>query len=224
MWEAVREAAYRADGDPPHIKIHNHPNYRRMQYNIHKRFYEYNDIDNRIHPRFTNPLQVINRKALLRSRRGRSYREVHSVYRDATQQSAEDKLLMVSRMNDPLHDVIGKDGSLGSYIKIKVNPSTIHICIKKNVQEKALRMLADRIIEHAKGGPTRIVLKRTVKGKYIYSEWISTKSLAKMDGKILFERFMKQTKKRTRYVTIILKQKHFGGAIHERIEKGQSLI
>ena len=85
-------------------------------------------------------------------------------------------------------------------------------------------MLADRIIEHAKGGPTRIVLKRTVKGKYIYSEWISTKSLAKMDGNILFERFMKQTKKRTRYVTIILKQKHLGGAIHERIQKGQTLI
>ena len=108
------------------------------------------------------------------------------------------------------------------YITIKVNPSAIHICIKKGVQEQALRMLADRIVEHAKGGPTRIVLKQSARWKYSYSEWVSTKSLTAMTTATLFDRLLKQTKNRTKYVNIIIRQQHLGGAIHDRIAKSES--
>ena len=85
-------------------------------------------------------------------------------------------------------------------------------------------MLAERILEHAKSGPTRIVLKRTVRGKYTYSEWISTKALASMDVQALLARFLKQTRNRKKYITLILKQQHMGGAIHTRIKNTQSLV
>lgn len=140
------------------------------------------------------------------------------------QETAEEKLHKLSVKNDPLHTISGKSGSLGSYITIKVNPSAIHICIKKGVQEQALKLLSDRILEHAKSGPTRIVLKQSQRGKYSYSEWISTKSLSKLDPNALFQRLLKQTKNRTRYVNIILRQQHIGGAIHDRIEKSESLV
>ena len=140
------------------------------------------------------------------------------------QETVEEKLHKLSMKNAPLHDTSGKSGSLGSYITIKVNPSAIHICIKKGVQEQALKLLSDRIMEHAKSGPTRIVLKQSRRGKYSYSDWISTKSLAKMDVNILFQRLLKQTKNRTRYVNMILRQQHVGGAIHDRIQKSESLV
>jgi hypothetical protein len=146
------------------------------------------------------------------------------VYRDATLVSAEQKLRNVSRARDPLFGISGMGGGLGSFIELKVQPRVIYICIKKRVQQKALKMLAERIIQHAKGAPTRIILRRSHKGKYTYGEWASTKALSKMDAKALYDRLIKATKKRTKYITLILKQKRVGGAIHEAIKKTRSLI
>ena len=92
------------------------------------------------------------------------------------------------------------------------------------VQEQALKLLAERILEHAKSGPTRIILKQSQRGKYSYSEWISTKALSSMSVSDLYERLLKQTKNRTKYVNIVLRQQHRGGAIHDRIKKNESLL
>ena len=185
-------------------------------------FFEYNDGTRQIHARHRG-FKLINHN-FRNNRRGPGRGEVQRVPRDMMQETVEEKLHKLSMKNDPLHDTSGKSGSLGSYITIKVNPSAIHICIKKGVQEQALKLLSDRIMEHAKSGPTRIVLKQSLRGKYSYSEWISTKSLAKMDVNILFQRLLKQTKNRTRYVNMILRQQHVGGAIHDRIQKSESLV
>ena len=186
-----------------------------------KHFFEYSDADNDIHPK--RGFKLINRNFRVDSRRP-VRREAQRIRRNPLQETVQEKLHKMSLSRDPLHATSGKPGSLGSYITIKVNPSAIHICIKKGVQEQALKMLADRIVEHAKGGPTRIILKQSQRGKYSYSEWISTKSLASMTAQTLFERLLKQTKNRTKYVNIILRQQHMGGAIHDRIAKSESLV
>ena len=119
---------------------------------------------------------------------------------------------------------MGETGSLGSRIQVKVMPSVIYICIKKGVQEAALKMLADRIVEHAKTAPTRVLLKRSHKGKYSYSEFISTKALSALSVQDLTARLLKATRNRTKYITLALKQQRVGGAIHDRIRKSRSLI
>jgi len=158
------------------------------------------------------------------ARRGSRIAEVHRILRNPLQDSAEDKVNQLSKRHDLLHDTPGMRGTLGSFITVKVNPSNIHICVKKGVQEQALQMLSQRILEHAKSGPTRLVLKRSQRGKYIYSEWISTKALAGMDVQALLDRLLKQTRTRKKYITFILKQQHVGGAIHTRIQKGRTLL
>ena len=158
-----------------------------------------------------------------RNARGRRI-ETHRIFRDPMEDTVEHRVYEMSRINDPLHTTAGRPASLGSYIQLKVNPSAIHICIKKNVQEKALQMLSDLIMKHNKTGPTRIVLKRTEKGRFVYSEWISTAALSKINSATLFDRLLKQTKNRTKYVYIILRQKHVGGAIHDRVKESESLL
>jgi hypothetical protein len=217
-WEDTVERHYQA-----------HPNNKRLKriHNIIARgsvqhFFEYNDGTQRIHSRHRG-FKLINHN-FRNNRRGSGRGELQRVRRDMMQETAEEKLHNLSMKNDPLHNISGKPGSLGSYISIKVNPSAIHICIKKGVQVQALKLLADRIMEHSKSGPTRIVLKQTQRGKYRKEEWITAKSLASMDVNALFERLLKQTKNRTRYVNLILHQEHVGGAIHDRIEKSESLV
>ena len=220
QWEDAQRAGYAADPD------RFRRNYNRIRHNIHKSFYQYNDtaLIPGIEPRFTHAMRVVNPNFLVETRRGRARKEVHQVYRDATQESVEERLNKLSRKRDPLHDVVGDTGSLGSRIQIKVMPSVIYICIKKAVQEEALKLLADRIMEHTKTAPTRILLKRSSKGKYSYTEWISTKAMGTLTIQDLVARLLKATRNRTKYITLALKQQRVGGAIHDRIRKSRTLI
>ena len=218
-WQNNNQAAYLLAPNNKRLRrIHNIVNRGNVEH-----FFEYNDGTQHIHSKYRG-FKLINHN-FRDNRRGSGRREVQRVPRDMMQETVEEKLHNLSTNNDPLHSISGKSGSLGNYISVKVNPSAIHICIKKGVQEQALKLLADRIMEHSKSGPTRIVLKqRDKRGKYRKEDWITAKSLAKMDVNILFQRLLEQTKNRTRYVNLILHQEHVGGAIHDRIENSESLV
>ena len=88
----------------------------------------------------------------------------------------------------------------------------------------ALRKLAERILEHARGGPTRIILKRSQKGKYASSEWISSQALSKIDVQGLLDRLLVQTKQRKKYVNLLIKQHFLGGSIHDLVKISETLV
>ena len=72
--------------------------------------------------------------------------------------------------------------------------------------------------------PTRIMLKRSVKGKFVYSVLLSRKALTKITVDALAEKLFKKIKKQKRYLHILLKPNQSGGRIHEIVSQNISLL
>ena len=179
--------------------------YKMIQRGNHEKFFQYHDTIEAIRPRLGRSIVRVQPTG----------EEVHRVLRNPLEDTVDEKVHRMSVLTNPLHNVSGYANSLGSYVQFKVNPRAIHICIKKGVQDDALKLLSERIIEHAKSGATRIVLKRTDRGRYVYDDWISAKALSSMDQDTLFQRLAKLAKKYKNYVNIILYMKHTG-VLHSR--------
>ena len=136
----------------------------------------------------------------------------------------EDDRLQKLESQYPLGSVHGKSANLGEYITMKILPSSIYIHIKKGVQVNALKKLAKRILEHRGNIPTRLIVKRSRKGRFANSAWINASEFAKMQSDKLYERLLKLTKQRKISVTIIVKQNNLGGAIHDLWDNNHSLL
>ena len=88
---------------------------------------------------------------------------------------------------------------------MKILPSVIHICIKKGVQNKALEMLAERIVGSARENPSHIVLKRKKTGKFTYTTIYETKTLSAASIEDVYKKLLMLVKKHKKYIHLILK-------------------
>ena len=114
--------------------------------------------------------------------------------------------------------------NLGTHIQLKLQPAVIYCHVTKGVQKAALRLLSHRITEHSLGSDTRITMKHGPKGKYRYYVWITTKEMKQMNVDKMMEKLLHITKKRTRAITIIIKQSILQGPIHDIWSSQYSLL
>ena len=136
----------------------------------------------------------------------------------------DSRLEALSKQRDPLHAVEGTRGSLGSFIAMKTQPVATDVVIKRGVQKSALRVLAQRILEQHAENKTRILLKRSKKGKYTYTELVSRKAMDKHSVDTLTEKLSKLVASRKRFTHLILKPVIKGGKIYERLLTTFSLL
>ena len=188
---------------------------------IHKRYYEYNR-----HSGYVEPIPQVRgyRVAGVHPRGHQVYEEVYKLKPHPNQESMQDKRLERLESMQPLGSIKGTAADLGEYITMKILPASIYIHIKKGVQLTALKKLSKRILEHRGSIPTRLIIKRSRKGRFSNSAWINATELAKMQVATLYERLLKLTGQRKKSVTIIVKQNRVGGAIHDLWEKNHSLL
>lgn len=136
----------------------------------------------------------------------------------------EDTQLERLDKQQPLGRFPGTKVSLGTHISLKLQPAVVYCHITKGVQKAALQILAHRIVEHALGTDTRILMQHGPSGKYKYYLWLSTKEMKELDVENFLERLVRITKQRTRAVTIIVKQSIVHGTIHEVFSRKFSLL
>jgi hypothetical protein len=114
---------------------------------------------------------------------------------------------------------------IGEYISLSILPAVLYITIRKGVQLTALRIIVKRIVEHAAGRPTRILLKKSIRtGKYTYKPWLSSTELETMGEDGMFARFMKATNNRRRGISIIVRQNIARGRLQSLWEQKHTLL
>ena len=201
---------------------HNTTLTRIIRANQHKRFLQWNPYLQVVEP-------IIRHRVLFKPRRPNSgiyaREEIHEMRYHPLRKLMEDRQLeLLSKNRDPLHDVPGERANLGSFISMKSTPSTTDVVIRKGVQKKALYILAQHIKNQHEEVPTRVLVKRTKKGKYTFGELLSRKALSKMLVKTLAEKLHKLVKKTKKHVHLLLKASQQGGKIHEMIASNMSLL
>ena len=118
-----------------------------------------------------------------------------------------------------------QQAQIGEYISLSILPAVLFINIRKAVQITALQIIVKRIVEHATGVPTRILLKKSIRtGKYTYKPWISSKELDRMGESGLFSRFISATNNRRRGISIIVRQNIARGKLQRLFERTHSLL
>ena len=151
--------------------------------------------------------------------------EVHEMrYHPLRKQMEDRQLEMLSKERDPLFSVPGRSAGLGRFIAMKSSPGTTDVILRRGVQKKAVYILARHIKSQHMDNPTRILIKRTKKGKFKYTEWISRKALTNMSIDDLAEKLYAMAKKRKKYLHLLLKPNQSGGRIHEIIASNMSLL
>ena len=151
--------------------------------------------------------------------------EVHQLRYHPMRKVLEDsRLEELSKQRDPLHDVRGSRGSLGRYIAMKTQPVATDVVIRRGVQKSALRILAERILDQHAENKTRLLLKRSKKGKYTYTEYVSRKMMDKITVDALTEKLFKLVASRKRFTHIIIKPVSQGGKIYERLRTTFTLL
>ena len=167
-----------------------------------RKFVQYNPLLDRIEP--VHRHKVSFQKRRLGNRDRVRYIESHELHPHPLKRQDETDIHAVSRLVDPLHDVVGIPSKLGSYIQLKVLPNILNICIKKGVQKRALYLLAKRILEQDVNNNTHLLIKRLRNGRFVFKTLYSSKQLKKHTFDSLAEAFWKLIKKR-KYVHIIAK-------------------
>jgi hypothetical protein len=144
------------------------------------------------------------------------YHKVHSVV-NPLQIDKEQAFMERAVQQEPLGEISSNAQSamLGQYISMKILPAVIYIHIKKGVEQYALQILAKQLIKHARGIPTRILVKQNVHGKFAYNSFLTTKIMSALDDNSLYERLLSKTKDRKRAVTLVIRQKLREGHLHE---------
>ena len=202
---------------------HNHAVRRAIQQNRHRDFFQYNHHLDVIEAKSNT--HVTFRQRQPSSRRGVFYEEVHLIKpHPATTLQKQSELDKLSKINDPLHFVLGAKSTLGSFIQMKSSPSTTHICIKKGVQKLALRRLAEHIKTQSTTHPSRLLIKRSVKGRYVYRSLVSSKKLKTMDVEELHTLLMGLIKRKTKYIQLQLKPNQRGGSLNSMSENQISML
>jgi len=177
--------------------------------NKHKHFFQYNEFLDLIEPK--------ERRIVHHAPVGHPAAEIHQLQ----PHPLESKEIAEG---EPLEKIRGVPANLGEYITLKILPQALHIHIKKGVQDNAIRLLAQRIVEHRADNTTRILLKRTRKGTFSYSQWINSTDMAKLTVQAMYEKLLKITGGRKKSVTIVVRQSIRGGSIHERWDRHRSLL
>jgi len=177
--------------------------------NRHRDFFQYNPL--------LDDFELRERRIVHGAPPGHPEAEIHELQPHPLDTKEPEK-------GEPLERIRGVPASLGEYILMKILPSALHIHIKKGVQDNALRLLAQRIIEHRADNTTRILLKRTRKGTFSYSQWINSSEMAKLTVQSLYERLLKITAGRKKSVTLVVRQSLRGGSIHELWDSHHSLL
>ena len=139
---------------------------------LHK-FFRYNEFLNRIVP-VIRPLKTIYSTI----QRGKTrYEEYHKPQHPTQIQDAFAILKKVSRIVDPLDAYPGDRDNIGSYITLKTLPSITNVCIKKNVQYRAIVILCERIKDEASRFGSMVQIKRYRKGKKGFELLWTTKQI-----------------------------------------------
>jgi hypothetical protein len=144
------------------------------------------------------------------------YRQVYSAV-NPLQIDKERTYMERATQQEPLGEISSNAQSamLGPNISMKILPAVIYIHIKKGVQQYALQILAKQLIKHARGVPTRMLVKQNVRGKFAYNDFLTTKVMSTLDDNSLYERLLSKTKDRKRAVTLVIRQKLREGHLHE---------
>ena len=137
----------------------------------------------------------------------------------------QEQLLQKSEREQPLGSVHGgKPAMIGDSIQLKLLPATIYIHIDKKCPRAALQILCQRIVEHSKAAPTRILVKHGRKGKFSYRVWISTTVMKGMTDALFCEKLLILTKDGLRAQTLVLRQHIRRAHMHELLDRNNSLL
>lgn len=119
----------------------------------------------------------------------------------------------------------GQQARLGEYISMNILPAMLYITIRKSVQIEALRILCQRLIQHARGAATKIMLKHSPKsGKFSYRNWISTSIMAHLEVDGLLRKFLNVSNDRRKTLQILVRQNIAKGQIHQLWESRHSFL
>ena len=119
----------------------------------------------------------------------------------------------------------GQQARLGEYISMNILPAMLYITIRKSVQIEALRILCQRLIQHARGAATKIMLKHNPKsGKFSYRNWISTSVMAHLEVDGLLRKFLNVSNDRRKTLQILVRQNIAKGQIQQLWESRHSLL
>ena len=113
---------------------------------------------------------------------------------------------------------------IGEYINLQIAPAVLYITIRKGVQESAIRILVRQIYNHIQTGVSRILVKHTKKGNFIYKQWLSSKLLKSISEIELYKRFIDITNAGKRTVTVIIRQNIAKGNIQQLWSQNHSLL
>ena len=171
--------------------------------NQHRQYLRYNPLTDDIEPVRRHAVHF--RQPRTGGRRNTRYEEIHELRpHPYGKRPSETDVHAVSRLVDPLHDVVGKASKLGSFIQLKAMPNILNICIKKGVQIRALYLLAKRLLEQNRSNFTHLLIKRKRSGKYVFRTLFSTKQLAKETPETLGDELARLIKGR-KYIHLIAK-------------------
>jgi hypothetical protein len=201
----------------------NDPVRRIINAGLHQQYYQYNPFVGAIE---AVPVRASRRRSRLSDRGKVSFHEnlrfaFHPERRQqevARQKAANSDTWAAAHRNAQV-------AQIGEFINLEILPAVLYINIRRSVQVAALKIIAKRIMEHARGRDTRLLLKKSLRtGKYQYKGWVGTKELARMTKENLFTRLLTATNQRRRGVSIIVRQKIARGRLHDLWNKKHSLL
>ena len=89
---------------------------------------------------------------------------------------------------------------------------------------RALEILVERVIEQHRTHPTRILVRRTRKGKFSYREVVSRKQMGTLSVKAIAEKLLKLVRKMKNYTHLVIKPIRKGGTIYQKIKTAFTLL
>ena len=151
--------------------------------------------------------------------------EVHEpVFRYGYTDAHQARLNALGRSMDPFHGMPGTRASLGNDISLRSIPEITEVVVKRTVSKMAVRLLVEHIKQQHIEHPTRILVKRTRKGKFTYSTLVTRKQVGEMHVDSIVEKIWKLAKRQRKYLHLILKPNQQGGKIHDIMKNSFSLI
>jgi hypothetical protein len=212
------------------VQEYHHPEVRNLiTGNRHQTAFRYNEHRDRIVPKYKyhNTVVAVHQRGYRSRDRGLgSIQEISRLSSHPLQRvkRENDRNFVTSDEFSKIHEH-SEMAMIGEFIKLDIAPKMLHIKIFKGITDKGLSILADRLVQHAKTGETKIMLKRSVKkGKYTYTSWLTVKDLKGMSKEELLKRLLTLTKEGSRVVQIIVRQNVEKGFIQDLWARKHSLL
>ena len=189
---------------------------------VHKNFYFVNPITHAVEPTHRRTVHFLKRE--VNSRRGIPL-EVHKLKINPAQRAMDQSRLdALSRTHDPLYDVPGARGSLGRFISMKTQPAATDVVIRRAVQKKAVRILAEHVLRQHAVNRTAIYTKRSNKGRFTFTVFASPKYLDNVVVADLTAKLLKAAKSRKKYLHIVIRPSRPGGQLHDIVKSNFTLL